>query len=389
NSISRESLENLANALSEKRKGYFIKSVYDQFLDFLSLQENLFTFNCVNSYLHKIEETKLINSLFGVFLTLKEAPFIIYEKNNEKIADKLNKKIKNSSLIKDTRKKPLLILLERDFDLKTPLEHVWTYAALIDDLLEFKNNKVTIKKENKTFDLDPSDEFWLENKDEYFPVVAEKVEKELTEYKKEMAIRCVDEKSDQKKIEETLEKVPELAKKKSSLNMHMNICLSLVDIIKKRSIDDFYRIEKSSYKKKDLLEVSEKGDENDILRLGISLLKEDNVNVIEAMFKTRNINTSMIKLFRNVNDIQPKEGTFYKQVVSNVLGSVKKLLPINTDCPISLEVDVKKLLPINTDCPISLEVEKIINLIKCQNFTDLNIKIPFSNHCYDKEISKI
>lgn len=371
NSISREDLENLANSLSEKGKGFFVKSVFDQFTDFLSLQENFFTLGCKNSFSEKVDETKIINSLFGVFLTLKEAPFIIYDEKNKEIAEKLTKKIKHSSLIKDTRKKPLLVLLDRNFDLKTPLEHVWTYGALIDDLLVYENNKVYLKDDEKYFDLDPNDEFWLENKDEYFPVVAEKVENELTEYKKEMALRCVDEKSDQKKIEETLEKAPELAKKKASLHMHMNICLSLVEIIKKRSIDDFYKIEKSSFKNKDILEITEKGTDDDILRLGVSILKEDNFNVVEAMFKARKINTSFLNLFKSNSDLQPKEGTFYKQVVSNVLGSVKKLLPVNTDCP------------------ISLHVEKIVNAIKNQNFTDINLKIPYGNHCFEKEISKI
>lgn len=370
NAIRRPLLEKLATTLSEKGKGLFVKSIFDQYQDFISLQDNLFTLNHRGSLLMPVDENVVAEALFGVFLTLKEAPFVVFQKGCG-IGEKLMKRVKSTGLLKDTRKKPLLVLVDRKFDLKSPVEHVWTYSALINDLLQFSLNKVTLKGENKVFDIDPSEEFWAQNSEEYFPVVAERVEKELVDYKKEMALRCVDEKSDKRQIEEALEKAPELAKKKATMHAHMSICLALVEIIKRRSIDDFYRIERSSFKRQDLLDVAGKGEDDDIVRLAISILRNDNHGVVEALLKERKVDTKILGFFRSSASGEQREGTSYRQVVSNVLGSVKKLLPVSNDSP------------------LSKYVEGVLLGIRTQNTDSLNILKPFGSHCFEKEISRV
>lgn len=370
NTIRRPLLEKLATALAERGKGFFIKSVFDHYLDFIALQNNLFTLNYSQTFLNPLDANTIAQSLFGIFLTLKEAPFII-SKVQCPVAEKLLRLVKGTKMLKNTHKKPLLVLVDRKFDLKTPIEHVWTYSALIKDLLGLELNKVSLKSDNKTFDLDPTDEFWLRNIDEYFPVVAERIENELVDYKKEMALRCVDEKSDKKKIEEALEKAPELAKKKATMHAHMSICLALVELIKKRSIDEFYRIEKGSFKKQDFLEISEKGESEDILRMAISMLRNDNMPVMEALLKNRKVDTKLLSFFKNIKSEDQEQGTSYRQVVSSIMGSVKKLLPVNNDSP------------------LSKYIESIIMDIRNQNFEKLNILNPFGSHCFEKEISRV
>eukprot|EP00866_Antonospora_locustae_P000432 jgi/Antlo1/432/1762 len=368
--IRRSLLERLAIALSEKGKGLFVRNIFDQYMNFVALQENLFTLHRKNTFSDPVDENAIVQSLFGVFLTLGEAPFILPNKDTQ-VGEKLLKQIKNTKLLKDTRKKPLLILLDRHFDVRSPVEHVWTYSSLIKDLLPFHQNKVFFKSENKTMHLDPADDFWMKNSEEYFPVVAERVEKELLDYKKEMALRCVDEKSDKKKIEEALEKAPELARKKTTMHTHMSICLALVDIIKKRSIDDFYKIERSSFKKQDLLEISEKGDDEDILRLAISMLKGDNVAVVETLLQSRKIDSKILKFFKGAEGGEQKAGTSYRQVVSSIMGSIKKLLPVSNESP------------------LSKYVESILTRIRNQNTDGLDILNPFGTHCFEKEISRV
>lgn len=368
--IRRPLLERLATALSERGKGLFVRSIFDQYINFVALQENLFILHYKNTFSDPVDESAIVQSLFGVFLTLGEAPFIVPSKENQ-VGERLLRQIKNTKLLKDTRKKPLLILLGRHFDVRSPVEHVWTYSSLIKDLLPFHQNKVFVKVENKTLHLDPTDDFWMKNSEEYFPVVAERVEKELVDYKKEMALRCVDEKSDKKKIEEALEKAPELARKKTTMHIHMSICLALVDIIKKRSIDDFYKIERSSFKKQDLLEISEKGEDEDILRLAISMLRSDNIGVVETLLQTRKIDSKILKFFKGIESSEQKTGTSYRQVVSNIMGSVKKLLPVSNESP------------------LSKYVENILTSIRNQNTEELGILNPFGFHCFEKEISRV
>ena len=86
--------------------------------------------------------------------------------------------------------RPLLILLDRNFDLATPLHHTWTYPALMHDLLDFKLNRIEIEKtsagtsrESKTYDLLNTDKFWKQQKGNTFPVVAESIQEEIEKYK--------------------------------------------------------------------------------------------------------------------------------------------------------------------------------------------------------------
>ncbi|KAL0265875.1 UNVERIFIED_CONTAM: hypothetical protein PYX00_011592 [Menopon gallinae] len=368
--IRRPLLERLATALSEKGRGLFVRSIFDQYMNFVALQENLFTLHRKNTFSDPVDSGAIVQALFGVFLTLGEAPFIVPQGDSE-LGERLLKLIRSTKLLRDTRKKPLLILIDRQFDIRSPVEHVWTYSSLIKDLLPFDQNKVFLKAENKTLELDPADDFWMKNSEEYFPVVAERVERELVDYKKEMALRCVDEKSDKKKIEEALEKAPELVRKKAAMHTHMSICLALVDLIKKRSIDDFYKIERSSFKKQDLLEISEKGEGEDILRLAISMLRSDNASVVETLLQKRKVDTRILKFFRGAEAAEQRSGTSYRQVVSSIMGSVKKLLPVSNESP------------------LSKHVEGILSSIKGQDTEELGILNPFGQRCFEKEISRV
>jgi len=96
--------------------------------------------------------------------------------------------------------RPLLILLDRNFDLATPLHHTWTYQAMIHDCFDLKLNRIEIGKTTgsasssnpttsasagaKTYDLLNSDKFWKEQKGNPFPVVAESIQEELEKFKK-------------------------------------------------------------------------------------------------------------------------------------------------------------------------------------------------------------
>lgn len=374
--IDRDSLEDLAYSLSNQHLGFHVQSVFDQFIDFIPLQNNLFVLNHESSY-ERVENNFLIkstvNSLFSVFVTMDEIPFIITRNNNtvlKSIADMVNTKLRNTNIIKKTSRRPLLVLLDRNFDIFTPFEHVWSYNALINDFLSFKLNKVIV--DDKSYELDPNDEFWKANQNEYFPVVAEKIEKELLEHKKEMALRSIDDRTDKKKIEEILERAPELARKNESIQAHMAICLKLVEMIKKRSTDDFYRLEKSKFKNNELLEVSEKGESEDILRLAISL-KNENEEIVKALLKKRGIDDKILNYISKFKDqTSHKNNALYSKVASTILGNVKKLLPVNVECP------------------IYREIENLFNNIKNSYLDDYHFCDPLRGDTfYENEISSI
>lgn len=376
-SVRRKEIEEMGLRLSERGLGLRIRSIFDLFVDFIALQDDMFTLGMKDSFVGMENPDmwrEMVMSIMSVFVTIGEIPFIVTIDDEEsmQIARMLEAKIKNTGVIKKTSKRPLLILMNRNYDVSTPVQHVWSYSALMNDLFKLESNKITLKS-RKVFDLDPQDELWKGNSNEYFPVVVEKVEKELLEYRKEMALRSIDEKTDRKVIQEALDKAPELAKRNESVNAHISICSEMVEIIKERAIDDFYKVEKGGYTSQELMELSEKGDDEDILRLAILLLNTKDFDLIDPLLQKRKIKSKVIEFFRKHRSTHSeKSGTFYSQVVTSLMGNVKKLLPVKEKTPIS-----------------SL-VESIYGDIKSRIYSSFKVFDPMgSENIYANEISRI
>lgn len=65
--------------------------------------------------------------------------------------------------------RPLLVLLDRNVDIATPLHHTWTYQALAHDVLNLSLNRIVLddKGKKKICDLDSNDSFWMAHKGRY------------------------------------------------------------------------------------------------------------------------------------------------------------------------------------------------------------------------------
>ncbi len=127
----------------------------------------------------------------------------------EFVAKQLDKKLREN--LRDTRNslflndglqgghysfhRPLLVILDRQTDLATPLHHTWTYQALAHDVLQYSLNRVNLveaagnagetgaRRKSRMCDLDSKDQFWTNHKGSPFPQVAEKIEEELEDYR--------------------------------------------------------------------------------------------------------------------------------------------------------------------------------------------------------------
>lgn len=70
--------------------------------------------------------------------------------------------------------RPLLVLVDRNVDLATPLHHTWTYQALTHDVLNLSLNRITLTEQDsahptartktKEYDLNDVDTFWAAHK---------------------------------------------------------------------------------------------------------------------------------------------------------------------------------------------------------------------------------
>lgn len=243
-SIPRPLLEDFAAQIATTGTAEHIASVYDQYLNFVVTEPDLFslgmgkeTYWAMNSAQTTDEALdanvdRIVSGLFSVVVTMGmqqrssretlltnmmagSIPIIRCPKGGaaEMIAAKLDRKLRDhvlnskENLFSSTNQKssaatgtpasrPVLVLVDRNVDLIPMLSHSWTYQSLVHDVLKMHLNRITIKipvdEENpgkgikeRSYDLNANDFFWRRNAPNPFPAVAEDIDAELTRYKDE------------------------------------------------------------------------------------------------------------------------------------------------------------------------------------------------------------
>ncbi|KRZ77003.1 Sec1 family domain-containing protein 1 [Trichinella papuae] len=168
--LSRPLLEDVATVAVETNSVSQIQKVFDQYLSFISLEDDLFV-------LKKYTD---------------ENPFSFYDSLLDGRNSLFTDEGLRSSLYSFQR--PVLIICDRSLDLTTPLHHTWTYQALINEVLPFQLNRVKLDANSaskaKELDINVNDKFWIAQKGNPFPTVAEAIQEELESYRtKEEDIR--------------------------------------------------------------------------------------------------------------------------------------------------------------------------------------------------------
>ncbi|XP_017775611.1 PREDICTED: protein sly1 homolog [Nicrophorus vespilloides] len=329
--ITRQKLEDLASAALQANCVANIHKVYDQYVNFISLEDDMFVLRHQNSdhlsyYSINKGDSKdsemeeimdiMVDSLFSVFVTLGNVPIIRSPKGNaaEMVARKLDKKLRenlfdarNNLFNSDAQagnfnfQRPLLIILDRNVDMATPLHHTWTYQALAHDVLDFALNRVVVEEhtpsggaraKNRSCELDAKDKFWVSHKGSPFPIVAEAIQEELEQYrsseeevKKLKSSMGIDGENDvamtmvtdnTAKITSAINSLPQLLEKKRLIDMHTTVATAILNYIKSRKLDTFFEFEEKIMSKatldKSILDIigdAEIGTPQDKMRLFI------------------------------------------------------------------------------------------------------------------------
>nr|XP_058913208.1 sec1 family domain-containing protein 1 [Kogia breviceps] len=304
--ISRSKLEDIANAALAASAVTQVAKVFDQYLNFITLEDDMFVLCNQNKELVSyrainrpdITDTEMetvmdtiVDSLFCFFVTLGAVPIIRCSRGTaaEMVAVKLDKKLRenlrdarNSLFTGDTLgagqfsfQRPLLVLVDRNIDLATPLHHTWTYQALVHDVLDFHLNRVNLeessgvenspagarpkRKNKKSYDLTPVDKFWQKHKGSPFPEVAESVQQELESYRAQedevkrlksiMGLEGEDEgaismlSDNTAKLTSAVSSLPELLEKKRLIDLHTNVATAVLEHIKARKLDVYFEYE--------------------------------------------------------------------------------------------------------------------------------------------------
>ncbi|XP_072938521.1 protein sly1 homolog [Epargyreus clarus] len=359
--ITRQKLEDLAASALQSNSVAHISKIYDQYLNFICLEDDLFIMkhqqsDSLSYYAINKGDTKdtemeaimddIVESLFSVFVTLGNVPIIRSSKGNaaEMVAIKLDKKLREN--LWDARNnlfhgntgqagtfsftRPMLILLDRNMDMATPLHHTWTYQALAHDVLDLSLNRALVpentgtaaqgqKPKTRICDLDSKDPLWSEHKSSPFPTVAEAIQEDLDKYRSseaevkklkssmgldadsDVALSMVNDNT--QRLTSAVNSLPQLMEKKRLIDMHTTIATAILNAIKSRRLDSFFELEekimsKSSHVESkavlDLITDSSAGTEEDKMRLFIiyylctSQLPEDEYKKFEAALLAAN-----------------------------------------------------------------------------------------------------
>lgn len=187
------------------------------------------------------------------------------------VARKLTKLISehpSTGTNKAQHNRPLLVILDRNMDLITPIQHSSTYQALIDDLLTHNANRVefTTKAEGSTrasqkkFDLDADeDPFYSRHKFNPFPEAIESNGAELQDVtSRENAIRSktvgdnsaiddADSSADNgyaaSDLASAVDSLPKLLEQKKQLEMHTSILQAVMNEVATRDVPLFFESE--------------------------------------------------------------------------------------------------------------------------------------------------
>jgi sec1 family domain-containing protein 1 len=326
-SIPRPLLEDFATATATSDTAEHIAQVYDQYLNFIVSEPDLFSLGMGNdSYwtMNSANTTdeqlgicvdRIVSGLFSVVVTMGSIPIIRCPKGAaaEMVAIRLDRKLrdhvlnsKDQNLFSASQKgaygttassRPVLIIIDRNVDLIPMLSHGWTYQSLVHDVLKMRLNQITVeipadespnsKPVKKQYDLKANDFFWTKNAGEPFPNVAEDIDTQLTKYKEEatevtrktgassLEELNLDAGASTQQLKAAITLLPELRERKAILDMHMNIATALLQGIKDRKLDHFFQIEEDITKQSkaqmlDVIKDKDKGtDPTDKLRLFI------------------------------------------------------------------------------------------------------------------------
>jgi hypothetical protein len=326
--LDRSLMEEFGKLIVQSNSLDMVSSLHDQYLDFVCMERNLFSLsNKRDSYVlmngsgvtDKVMESYLDEIAYGLLSvvgTKGAMPIIRCPKGGapEMVARKLNRLISEhptSSKVQYNR--PLLVILDRNMDLITPIAHSSTYQSLIDDLLTHNANRVEFKVETtndhgrknvqeKKFDLDAdSDPFYSRHKFVPFPEAIESNGKELQDVtSRENAIRSKtvgggdgadadadgavlhEENNSASDLASAVDSLPKLLEQKKQLEIHTSILQAVMNEVAARDVPTFFELESAlssgQYKsdsgkaKAEVLELvmdPEKGNVEDKIRLVI------------------------------------------------------------------------------------------------------------------------
>lgn len=375
-SIPRPLLEDLVSGALNSESVERISKVHDQYLEFVTLEDNLFSLADKSCYVQlndpkaaerEIEDIidNIVNGLFCVLATLAVVPVIRCPRGGpaEMVATQLDRRLRDHLLVKNNLfsesgnftssfQRPVLCLFDRNLELAVAIQHDFRYRPLVHDVLGLRLNKLSVKGDNggmKSFELDRLDPFWVANGSLEFPDVALQIETQLAKYKSD-----VDEVNKRtggsdaefdgteiigntKHLMNAVNSLPELTERKKMIDKHMNIATALLGEIKERSLDSYVKKEyemmaRGGIDRGELLAVLKgKGTKTDKLRFAIMFListetiPQSDVEAVESALREAEVDTSAFQYVKKIKSLNVSLASASSASRSNIVDWAEKL----------------------------------------------------------------
>nr|XP_043617042.1 SEC1 family transport protein SLY1 [Erigeron canadensis] len=354
-SIPRPLLEDLASGTLNSDSIQRINKVHDQYLEFVTLEDNLFTLADKSCYVQlndpkatdrEIEEIieKIVSGLFCVLATLAVVPIIRCPRGGpaEMVASLLDQRLRDHLLVKNNLfsesgnftssfQRPVLCLFDRNLELSVAIQHDFRYRPLVHDVLGLRLNRLNVQGEKGgmiSYELDGLDPFWVANGSLEFPEVAVEIETQLNKYKKDVdevnrrtggndgaEFDGTDLIGNTKHLMNAVNSLPELTERKKVIDKHTNIATVLLGEIKNRSLDSFAKKEyemmiRGGIDRGELLAVLKgKGTKMDKLRFAIMFLISNEtipqleVETVESALREAEVDPSAFQYVKKIKSL--------------------------------------------------------------------------------------
>ena len=254
-------------------------------IDFLAKEERSFHMDMkVSSVLRNLYgsqrsasniQEQIIKKLVTVCATLNEYPHIRYSVDSplsQAIAmafhDKMKAFIANNSAWwyhgdtrHNARDRSTMLILDRQYDVLSPLMHEFTYQAMVNDLLKIKDDKITYKadtvaedgetevKQDKEVLLNDNDELWIELRGKHIADVIQNLSTRIRDivnsnsgaaYTKDTGKNL-----SMDQMASALKSLPEYRETMSKLSQHMYLAHQCMEIFNKQNLLDLSDLEQT------------------------------------------------------------------------------------------------------------------------------------------------
>ncbi|XP_052490162.1 SEC1 family transport protein SLY1-like [Gossypium raimondii] len=407
-SIPRPLLEDLASGTLNSDSIHKISKVHDQYLEFVSLEDNLFSLSQKSTYVQlndpsagdkEIEDIieRIVSGLFCVLATLAVVPIIRYPRSGpaEMVALALDQKLRDHLLSKNNLfsesgsfassfQRPILCMFDRNFELSAAIQHDFRYCPLVHDILRLKLNRLSVPGEKgrmKSYELDRSDPFWMANGSLEFPEVAVEIETQLNTYKKDVdevnrtggtagaEFDGTDLIGNTKHLMKAVNSLPELTERKQVIDKHTNIATVLLGEIKERSLDSYVKKENDMmlrggiYRNELLAVLKGKGTKMDKLRFAIMyIISSETINpaeaeAVEAAIVESEVNTSAFQYVKKIKTLNVSLASANSASRNNIVDWAEKLYGQSIS---AVTAGVKNLLSSDRQLALTRTVEALM-----------------------------